>query len=335
MHDVVDGCFATTVVHFLKYISCGLCTPGSLPQGMTADGLYASRMDELAESVVELGRSTPVDFGWGSECDMYNLDSQQPASDSNESQETETNAPGAGSGSGGARTSRAQGRRPDAPVFNVEVGEFVAMPTPPTVKESVMVGKVVAIEKYDGGDELELRWYMPAQTRSNLRSDYGRGAWTPEFIKAPDGKLVPSMGQENVRSVCSKFASLQSTRHLPSHVWKSVAESTLPIEESSEGTEGEARSLEGEERSSEGEQGNASSSASLELQQQLSTSISGQTPQSPRPEMLANESGGGGGVSGKRSQASVAPSSGNDEERPSKVRLTAAAYRTRRGDNTR
>lgn len=87
------------------FSSCGLCNAGSLPDGMTADGLYNSRMEELAESVVELSRSTPVPFGWGSECDMYTLDNQEPASECNGSQETPTGAAGATSAAGAGSAS--------------------------------------------------------------------------------------------------------------------------------------------------------------------------------------------------------------------------------------
>ncbi|CAB1096869.1 unnamed protein product [Ectocarpus sp. CCAP 1310/34] len=103
-------------------------------------------MEELAESVVELSRSTPVPFGWGSECDMYTLDNQEPASDCNGSQQTPSGAAGAtspagaGSVSGRGTGSRAR-KRVDGPVFHVEVGEFVALPTPPGTA-SVLVGKV-------------------------------------------------------------------------------------------------------------------------------------------------------------------------------------------------
>ncbi|CAM9553011.1 unnamed protein product [Ectocarpus sp. 4 AP-2014] len=309
----------------------------SLPDGVTADGLYNS-MEELAESVVELSRSTPVLFGWGCECNMYNLDNQEPASDSNGSQETATGAAGgtgaagAGSVSGRGTGSRAR-KRVDAPVFHVEVGEFVALPTSPGMA-SILVGKVESVEKCDWGDELELRWYMPVQVRSDLRSGYGKGAWTPEFI-LESGKRVPSMGGKNVRSVCAKFASLTAQGKLPSHVWKSVLESTLPMEEAREGAEGEGGSTEGDGGSTEGdggstegvvgstedEGGSASSSA---------TPSAAQQPQSPqRPQPLVNDSGGG--MSSSSLQDSVAPSSVNDAARESRVRLTAAAFRPRRG----
>lgn len=234
--------------------------------------------------------------------------------------------------------------RVDAPVFHVEVGEFVALPTPPGTV-SVLVGKVESMEKCDGGDELELRWYMPVQVRSDLRSDYGKGAWTPEFL-LESGKRVPSMGGESVRSVCAKFTSLTAQGKLPSHVWKSVEESTSPMEEPSEGTE-EGRggstegvgstegigSTEGQGGSTEGQGGSASSSASLGMQQPSTPEppLEAQQPQSPqRSEPLANESGGGG-VSSSSLQDSVAPSSVNDVARGGRVRLTAAAFRPRRG----
>lgn len=218
---------------------------------MTADGLYEGRMQELAESVEDLGQSSSVPFDWN--LDMYNLDSSVLA---------ELGGGAAGLPPAGMETSTTTGDGEEAvqgqsssttpastvePVFNVEVGEFVALPTPPTMKESVSVGKVLYIEEGDGDDEVELHWYMPARLIPNGdRSTYGRGRWVPEFVRE-HGKLVPSVGTENVAAISSKFLSLTSQGKLPSHVWPSVAESTAPLEE-----EGDEEGVEDEEGGDEG-----------------------------------------------------------------------------------
>ncbi|CAN0216035.1 unnamed protein product [Ectocarpus sp. 8 AP-2014] len=86
-------------------------------------------------------------------------------------------------------------------------------------------------------------------------------------------------------------------------------------------TEGEGGSTEGVVGSTEDVGGSASSSA---------TPSAAQQPQSPqRPQPLANDSEGG--VSSSSLQDSVAPSSVDDVARESRVRLTAAAFRPRRG----
>ncbi|CAN0414877.1 unnamed protein product, partial [Pylaiella littoralis] len=45
-------------------IKSGCSSVGKLPEGSTVEGLYQSRMQELAESVVDLGKSSSVDFTW-------------------------------------------------------------------------------------------------------------------------------------------------------------------------------------------------------------------------------------------------------------------------------
>lgn len=123
----------------------------------------------------------------------------------------------------------------------------MALPTPPGMKESVSVGKVLSLRSKGEGNELELRWYMPVRVdASGKRSRYGKGRWTPEFV-VESGKLVASVGFENLAAVAAKFLKLTSQGKLPSHVWKSVAESTLPAEDvdEEEEEEGEDFSLGG------------------------------------------------------------------------------------------
>lgn len=210
---------------------------------MTADGLYESRMQELAESVEDLGQSSSVPFDWN--LDMYNLNSSVSAGLGGGApdlppagMETSTTTGDGGEAVQGQSSSATPASRA-GPVFNVEVGEFVALPTPPNTKESVIVGKVLSIEEGDGDDEVELHWYIPARVISDGdRSTYGRGRWVPEFVRE-HGRLVPSVGTESVAAISSKFLSLTSQGKLPSHVWASVAESTAPFEKEGGDEEGE------------------------------------------------------------------------------------------------
>lgn len=102
---------------------------------------------------------------------------------------------------------------------------------PPTQKVSVFVGKVVSTKAGDGGDDLELRWYMPRRVAANCtRSKYGRGKWTPEYVKE-FGRLVPSVGVESVGAVAAKFSDFTAQGKLPSHVWGALSGNTLPSEE--------------------------------------------------------------------------------------------------------
>eukprot|EP00752_Nemacystus_decipiens_P012131 g10755.t1 len=215
---------------------------GVLPEGETAEGLYESRMQELAESVVELGESSSLPFDW--KLDLYGQGGALPTGDRDEG--VGSQAAGMGTSTtreGGEATGLPTSSVTPAPspvVFRVEVGEFVALPTPPALKESVSVGKVLSVEAGDGGDELELRWYMPARVPPNCpRSKYGKGRCVEEFHRE-QGKLVPSVGMENVAAVSSKFRSLTAGGKLPAHVWASVAESTAPsTDEDDEGEEEE------------------------------------------------------------------------------------------------
>lgn len=160
---------------------------GNLPEGTTTvDGLYQSRMQELAESVVDLGKSSSVACDWNLDLYADQADDVMPAGSGG------VIAPGAGGGGGagtegGDNVPRASPARQE---FRVEVGEFVALPTPPGAKESLSVGKVMSIVEGDGSDELQLHWYMPVRTAPNCRrSQYGKGRWTEEFLQE-GGKLV-------------------------------------------------------------------------------------------------------------------------------------------------
>lgn len=216
---------------------CLLCVPinaAKLPEGFTADMLYERTMQELADEVVEIGKSTDV------KCDLdlslFNLEPQLPTVGPTASP-LGSGAEGAGpSPSGGSDCSS---RPSNQIVFRGEVGEFVALPTPPNMQESISVGKVLSIAAGDGSDELELRWYMPVRVVPDCRrSEYGKGRWVEEFVVV-DGKRTPSISTENIAAVCSTFLKLSSQGKLPKHVWASVAESTLPGAESEEDEEEE------------------------------------------------------------------------------------------------
>lgn len=62
-----------------------------------------------------------------------------------------------------------------------------------------------------------------------------------------DGKRSPSIGTENIAAVSSKFLNLTRQGKLPKHVWDSVAESTLPGEESGDEDDEEGEDEAGEE----------------------------------------------------------------------------------------
>lgn len=98
---------------------------------------------------------------------------------------------------------RARPRPSLTSVFNVEVGEFVALATPPAEKAAVSIGLVLAKKGSDEeGRELELRWYRPARVDPNSSRDtYGRGRWTGEFLRQDEGKLVPSLGTKAMAAV--------------------------------------------------------------------------------------------------------------------------------------
>lgn len=247
---------------------------GKLPDGSTVEGLYQSRMQELAESVADLGKSSSVPFQW--DLEMYSQPGVVPAGLEGGGPEKTggctgpadtgagTDPPGTGPGTTptGVAMGCSTGRRGDpalssslSPVFRVEVGEFVALATPPSQKESIFVGKVLSTKAGDGGDELELRWYMPVRVPENCtRSNYGKGKWTAEYVRE-FGKLVPSVGVESVGAVTSKFLALTSQDKLPSHVWAALAENTLLPSEEECGGEGQEDEEEEEQGESEGEDG--------------------------------------------------------------------------------
>ncbi|CAM9975854.1 unnamed protein product [Sphacelaria rigidula] len=181
-----------------------------LPEGRKADSLYERRMQELAEEVVEIGKFSDVKLDWN--LFLYNLQPLLPT----------VNPPasagvGEGPGAGGVVP-----RPANSVVLNVEVGEFVALPTPPSA------GKVLSTAPGEGGDELTLHWYMPARvTDKCVRSEYGEGRWTEEYLME-GGRRVAFIGSESVAAFSSKFLSLTKQGKMPKHVWASVAESTLP-----------------------------------------------------------------------------------------------------------
>lgn len=245
-------------------------------------------MDELADSVIDLGKSSSVPFDW--DCSLYSLDHQGPPFTPDGGSVEGSGAGVAGippAEGGGVTSNRRSGAVPSSttPVFRAEVGEFVALATDPHMKESVSVGKVLSLKSGEEGDELEVQWYIPVRVDPRApRSKYGRGGWTPEFI-VESGKLVPSVGLENVCSVSSKFLKLTAQGKLPSHVWGAVAESTLPAEEQEEEEKKEEENEEEEtEPRSDTTEGGAGGSVSLHRQQ------------SPTPLQSQASRGGGGGV---------------------------------------
>lgn len=282
---------------------------------MTAEGLYESRMQELAESVEDLGQSSSLKCDWN--LDVYNLDGADPAGAGGggvDSQPAgaETSTTGAVRGQSFRSTPASTGKS----VFNVEVGEFVALPTPPCMKESVSIGKVISIEDGDGGKEPELHWYMPSRViPGSGRSKYGKGRWVPEFLKEY-GKLVPSVGTEDVAAVSSKFLNLTAQGKLPTHVWGAVAESTAPSEE--EGGEGGEEKDDGSlEQEEEGEGGEEEGS----LEQEGGGGIAGSDD--PQQEALDLPE-----------DASVSLVALARAMPPPNIRITAAFHRPRRGSST-
>lgn len=86
-----------------------MCVPANLPDGSTVEGLYQSRMQELAESVLDLGESSSVLFDW----DMGDMGiCSQPGSMPAESEdgggpvEAGNGTPPAGGGGEGGSTRR-------------------------------------------------------------------------------------------------------------------------------------------------------------------------------------------------------------------------------------
>lgn len=313
---------------------------------MTADGLYDKRMLELAQSVIEVGKSDPVDFGWGEECAIYNLDNRQTAADPSPSDEN-IGSESAGTiplGHGGVR-----GQRQSNEVeFRVEVDQFVALKTSRHLIESVLVGKVISVRAGDEGQELKLRWYMPKQVVDGTqRSEYGKGGWTPEFV-VESGKRVPSIGMEYIGAISSTFARLTAQDKLPRHVWRALAESTLvpgdpDMELGDEEEEEPEKELDGAGGSMPQEPplpvglpqspvpsvqtpGGEGGRASLALQPVAGVGL----PESPeRPEAPVETPAGGGGSASTASQPVETSAPTHVAAHPN-VRKTLATFRSKR-----
>lgn len=223
-----------------------------LPEGLSANQYYAELMSELASSVIDVGKSTPVPFDW--DLSLYDRpEANENASGNGEATEPVTRrgtgnavgAVGVGSdlslagddrddestrASGGSHDQKGgRGRRgrlgkTAVPLFRVEVGEFVAFSQPKSSTSSVSVGKILSIKEGVDGKEVELQWYMPKKVDPKApRDQYGRGGWTPEYLIV-DGKRVRSISFEYVAAISCKFAKLPRSTKLPSHVWSAIAE---------------------------------------------------------------------------------------------------------------
>ncbi|CAM9584489.1 unnamed protein product [Ectocarpus fasciculatus] len=297
-------------------------TTSVLPDGLTANGLFDKTMLELTDSVLELGQSEPVPFGWGEECAMYNLDaSRQTPPDPLPSAQNNSGAESAGTsplGHGGVQGQR----QSEEPAFRVEVGEFVAFATPCNLVESVLVGKVTSVnEEGDGGHELEMQWYRPATvTASTVRSTYGRGRWVEEFI-VQDGRRVRSTGADHIAAVSAVFAKLNTSGTLPKHVWDSVPNAKAV------GTEGSVGDSGGDEEEIDpGEE--------VERSMPQESPLPVVLPESPvQPESPAVDTQGGGGSSPSPAlQSEATPAPTHLSQHPN-VRITAAFSRPRRGNS--
>ncbi|CAN0366153.1 unnamed protein product [Pylaiella littoralis] len=145
---------------------------GTLPEGCTADELYSRLMDKLADDVLDVGQSSDVPFDW--DCSMYDTDAPGGADGSGSVQGSDPGVLGgdagvglgheSGAGAAGVAPTATEDARRARPrpsltsVFNVEVGEFVALATPPAEKAAVSIGLVLAKKGSDDeGRELELR----------------------------------------------------------------------------------------------------------------------------------------------------------------------------------
>lgn len=307
---------------------------GTLPDGLTADGLFDKTMLELSDSVIELGQSDPVPFDWGAECAMYNLDNRQTQADPLPS--------GQNSGSGSTGTlplghGGVQGQRQSGePKFHVEVGEFVAFATPGNLVESVLVGKVISVGEGDGGHELEMRWYRPSRVNaSTRRSTYGKGRWVEEFITL-EGKLVPSTGGDHVAAVSAKFSSLTTAGKLPSHVLGALPDNTV-------GPEGPDEDLGGEEEEDAEEEGEAAGGSMGEEEGEEAEGPGGEGEKDAGEEgeeaggsmpmqtgSPAVDTQGGEGSSASPALQPVATPAGTHLAAFPNVRITAASHRPRR-----
>lgn len=98
----------------------------------------------------------------------------------------------------------------------------------------------------DNGGEVTVHWFTPVRKRKCRRSRYGKGVWSPVFIK--DGnRRIPDRGIDSVNSACFTFRSLLQSGKLPTAVWTAVEKSvpTASLEESADEEENDEEGGEG------------------------------------------------------------------------------------------
>lgn len=130
--------------------------------------------------------------------------------------------------------------------LRLQPGWFAVLPLELTNSCPLLVGKIVSVDlSGEHGGEVCINWFAPASRSKCRRSKYGRGVWSQQFFKQGT-KLTPDQSTESIKAVCFTFPSLLQSGKLPSRVW-AVVEESVPSSSLEEAEEDENDSDVGEE----------------------------------------------------------------------------------------